>query len=74
MRHADGRSADLRLVRAGALLCEVADEDHTLPTPPDSRPGDERGRGLRVVSSLAREWGASRTAGGKTVRFELALP
>ncbi|NUK09416.1 SpoIIE family protein phosphatase [Streptomyces lunaelactis] len=74
VRHACGRRAELRLVRAGSLLCEVADEDHTLPTLLDARPDGERGRGLRVVSSLAREWGTSRTSDGKTVWFELALP
>ncbi|MET7617499.1 SpoIIE family protein phosphatase [Streptomyces sp. NPDC005408] len=74
VRHASGRSAELRLVRAGSLLCEVADEDHNLPTMLDARPADELGRGLRVVSSLAREWGTSRTTEGKTVWFELALP
>ncbi|AVZ76246.1 PAS sensor protein [Streptomyces lunaelactis] len=73
VRHARGRRAELRLVRAGSLLCEVADEDHTLPTLLDARPDGERGRGLRVVSSLAREWGTSRTSDGKTVWFELAL-
>ncbi|MEV6394303.1 SpoIIE family protein phosphatase [Streptomyces sp. NPDC051907] len=74
VRHAHGRRAELRLVRAGSLLCEVADEDHTLPTLLEARPGDELGRGLRVVSSLAREWGTSRTSEGKTVWFELPLP
>ncbi|MEU9008934.1 SpoIIE family protein phosphatase [Streptomyces sp. NPDC048479] len=74
VRHAQGRRAELRLVRAGSLLCEVADEDHTLPTLLDARPDAELGRGLHVVSSLAREWGTSRTADGKTVWFELALP
>lgn len=74
VRHAHGRRAELRLVRAGSLLCEVADEDHTLPTLLGARPDDELGRGLRVVSTLAREWGTSRTTDGKTVWFEMALP
>ncbi|MFD3437850.1 SpoIIE family protein phosphatase [Streptomyces sp. NPDC058685] len=74
IRHADGRRAELRLVRAESLLCEVADDDHTLPTLLDASGDDEAGRGLRVVSALSREWGTSRTAGGKTVWFELALP
>ncbi|WP_326653659.1 ATP-binding SpoIIE family protein phosphatase [Streptomyces sp. NBC_01750] len=74
VRHAQGRRAELRLVRAGSLLCEVADEDHVLPTLLDAGPDAELGRGLRVVSGLAREWGTSRTADGKTVWFEMALP
>ncbi|MFF0450847.1 SpoIIE family protein phosphatase [Streptomyces sp. NPDC004609] len=73
VRHAGGDRAELRLVRSGTLLCEVSDDDHTLPVLLDCGPDDERGRGLRVVGSLAREWGASRTAGGKTVWFEVPL-
>ncbi|OSC62724.1 hypothetical protein B5181_23960, partial [Streptomyces sp. 4F] len=64
----------LRLVRADTLLCEVDDDDHELPALRGAGPADETGRGLRVVSTLAREWGASRTAAGKTVWFELTLP
>ncbi|MFD7013616.1 SpoIIE family protein phosphatase [Streptomyces sp. NPDC059928] len=74
IRHADGRWVELRLVRAEALLCEVADEGHTLPTLLSAGPRDEAGRGLRVVSALAGEWGASRTGDGKTVWFDVALP
>ncbi|MFI6288947.1 SpoIIE family protein phosphatase [Streptomyces sp. NPDC051018] len=72
VRHAGGDRAELRLVRSTTLLCEVSDDDHTLPVLRESGPDDECGRGLRVVGSLAREWGASRTAGGKTVWFEVA--
>ncbi|MGW0709537.1 ATP-binding SpoIIE family protein phosphatase [Streptomyces sp. NPDC002643] len=74
VRHARGRHIELRLVRGDTLLCEVYDEDHTLPTLLDTRPMDEYGRGLRVLSNLAREWGTSRTGAGKTVWFELTLP
>ncbi|MEU0033039.1 SpoIIE family protein phosphatase [Streptomyces sp. NPDC006333] len=74
VRHAHGRRVGLRLVRGDTLLCEVADDDHTLPTLLSAGPGDESGRGLHVVSTLAREWGTSRTGGGKTVWFELTLP
>ncbi|MFI1830383.1 SpoIIE family protein phosphatase [Streptomyces sp. NPDC020412] len=73
VRHAAGRRAELRLVRAETLLCEVFDDDQALPTLMDAGPGDEIGRGLRVVSSLAREWGTSRTGDGKTVWFEVGL-
>ncbi|MGW3982039.1 SpoIIE family protein phosphatase [Streptomyces mirabilis] len=74
VRHAHSRRIDLRLVRGDTLLCEVADDDHTLPTLLSASPGDEFGRGLRIVSTLAREWGTSRTSSGKTVWFELTLP
>jgi serine phosphatase RsbU (regulator of sigma subunit)/anti-sigma regulatory factor (Ser/Thr protein kinase) len=74
VRHARARPVDLRLVRGDTLLCEVDDDDHDLPSLLSAGPGDERGRGLRVVSTLAREWGASRTEAGKTVWCELTLP
>uniref|UniRef100_A0AAU2V025 SpoIIE family protein phosphatase n=1 Tax=Streptomyces sp. NBC_00003 TaxID=2903608 RepID=A0AAU2V025_9ACTN len=74
IRHAHGRQVELRLVRAEALLCEVVDDDHTLPTLLSAGPSDEAGRGLRVVSALAREWGTSRTGNGKTVWFDVTLP
>ncbi|WP_405720765.1 SpoIIE family protein phosphatase [Streptomyces sp. NBC_01537] len=74
VRHAHTRHIELRLVRADALLCEVADDDHSVPVLIGAGPQDEFGRGLRIVSRLAREWGASRTAQGKTVWFEQSLP
>ncbi|MGW3418473.1 SpoIIE family protein phosphatase [Streptomyces phaeochromogenes] len=74
VRHAHSRPIELRLVRGETLLCEVDDDDHTLPTLLSARPLDESGRGMRVVSTLAREWGTSRTSSGKTVWFELTLP
>lgn len=74
LRHSQGRPVQLRLVRGDTLLCEVEDDDHELPTLLNAGPADEFGRGLRLVSTLAREWGASRTSTGKTVWFELTLP
>ncbi|GCB44571.1 hypothetical protein SNL152K_1861 [Streptomyces sp. NL15-2K] len=74
VRHSHSRPVDLRLVRGDTLLCEVDDDDHDLPTLLNAGPADESGRGLRVVSTLAREWGTSRTKAGKTVWFELTLP
>lgn len=74
VRHSHGRPLELRLVRGETLLCEVDDDDHTLPSLLSTEPTADSGRGLRVVSTLAREWGASRTGTGKTVWFELTLP
>ncbi|MEV2254239.1 SpoIIE family protein phosphatase [Streptomyces sp. NPDC050147] len=75
VRHSRGGRVELRLVRSGStLICEVEDDDHTLPTLLDAGPDDEFGRGLRIVSVLAKEWGTSRTASGKTVWFELGPP
>ncbi|MBB4895394.1 serine phosphatase RsbU (regulator of sigma subunit) [Streptomyces olivoverticillatus] len=73
VRHARTRSVGLRLVRTDVLLCEVTDDDHTLPALSGSGLDEESGRGLRVVSAMAREWGASHTARGKTVWCEQAL-
>ncbi|MET7654117.1 SpoIIE family protein phosphatase [Streptomyces sp. NPDC005486] len=74
VRHSRRTPVALRLVRGDTLLCEVEDDDHELPTLLSAGPGDESGRGLRVVSTLAREWGTSRTGAGKSVWFELTLP
>ncbi|MFD7548990.1 SpoIIE family protein phosphatase [Streptomyces sp. NPDC059816] len=75
VRHAGGGRVGVRLVRGGgALLCEVTDDDHHLPTLLSAGPTAEAGRGLRVVSALARAWGSGRTATGKTVWCELPLP
>ncbi|MER7111482.1 ATP-binding SpoIIE family protein phosphatase [Streptomyces sp. NPDC000229] len=73
--HAEGaRRIAVRLVRTEALLCEVTDDGHTLPALLSAGTADEYGRGLRVVSALAAEWGASRTGDGTSVWCELALP
>ncbi|MEV0225077.1 SpoIIE family protein phosphatase [Streptomyces sp. NPDC050704] len=74
IRHSHSRPIELRLVRGDTLLCEVEDDDHTLPTLLSAGPLDEVGRGMRVVSTLAREWGTSRTNSGKTVWFEMTVP
>ncbi|WDV55602.1 SpoIIE family protein phosphatase [Streptomyces coeruleorubidus] len=74
VRHSRARPVALRLVRGDTLLCEVDDDDHELPTLLGTGPLDDAGRGLRVVSTLSREWGTSRTKAGKTVWFELTLP
>ncbi|MFG2126298.1 SpoIIE family protein phosphatase [Streptomyces sp. NPDC048751] len=74
LRHSHARPVELRLVRGDTLLCEVDDDNHELPTLLSAGPGDEFGRGLRVVSTLARAWGTSRRGAGKTVWFELTLP
>ncbi|MFD5814312.1 SpoIIE family protein phosphatase [Streptomyces sp. NPDC127038] len=74
VRHAHSRRIGVRLVRGDTLLCEVDDDDHTLPVLLSAGPGDEFGRGLRLVSALSRAWGSSRTGAGKTVWFELTLP
>ncbi|MEV7425336.1 MULTISPECIES: ATP-binding SpoIIE family protein phosphatase [unclassified Streptomyces] len=73
VNHARSHPVGLRLVRTDALLCEVRDDEPAPAALLDAGPDDESGRGLRVVSSLAREWGTSSSAHGKTVWFEQAL-
>ncbi|MFG3206334.1 SpoIIE family protein phosphatase [Streptomyces sp. NPDC048192] len=73
VRHAVSESVGLRVVRTEALLFEVTDDEPALPEMLAAGPYDESGRGLRVVSRLAREWGASATGHRKTVWFEQAL-
>ncbi|MEY9904651.1 serine phosphatase RsbU (regulator of sigma subunit)/anti-sigma regulatory factor (Ser/Thr protein kinase) [Catenulispora sp. MAP12-49] len=64
---------ELRLLHTSTLLCEVRDDDHYLPILLEAGDLDEHGRGLFLVSRLAQRWGASRTAHGKVVWFELAI-
>ena len=62
-------------MRTDVLLCEIKDDDHHLPVLRSASETDEEaGRGLKLVSSLARRWGANRTSDGKVVWFDLALP
>jgi anti-sigma regulatory factor (Ser/Thr protein kinase) len=68
------RPIELRLMRTDVLLCEVKDDDHHLPVLRSATGSDEVGRGLHLVSSLARRWGASRTVDGKVVWFDQVLP
>jgi anti-sigma regulatory factor (Ser/Thr protein kinase) len=73
VRHGDGAGVGLRLVRTDALLCEVTDDEPALPALLSAGVYDESGRGLRVVSRLAREWGASASGHRKIVWFEQVL-
>lgn len=73
VRHARIRHVGLRLVRTDALLCEVTDDEPAPASLLGATADDEFGRGLRIVSRLARGWGSSSSAQGKTVWFEQAL-
>lgn len=50
---------------------EVEDRDGAAAQPLGSDVTDSHGRGLTIVSRLARDWGIERHADGKTVWFEL---
>lgn len=62
-------------VAAGQVRVLVHDPDPTLPTPTQAGLDGERGRGLSIIASHAKEWGATRTLGepGKYVWFVMPL-
>ncbi|MCQ4046687.1 SpoIIE family protein phosphatase [Streptantibioticus rubrisoli] len=66
----------LRLRRTDRrLIIEVTDGDDHLPRRRRAEPGDEAGRGIAIVATIASSWGSRRTpGGGKTVWCEFALP
>jgi hypothetical protein len=62
-------SADVALLwDEPTLRVEIRDGSPVLPAIRDL-PTDEHGRGLRIVSALARQWGTRRLGAGKTVWF-----
>ncbi|CAN5735826.1 hypothetical protein BH24ACT4_BH24ACT4_00330 [soil metagenome] len=57
--------------RSGGLRVEVDDDDPRLPHRRDYRVDAASGRGMRMVTALARTSGAAPNGFGKTVWFEL---
>ncbi|MEW2513362.1 ATP-binding SpoIIE family protein phosphatase [Streptomyces sp. NPDC046870] len=58
----------LRLILQGArLTCEVSDDSSTSPYLRQANTFDESGRGLFIVSQLARRWGTRHDSRGKTI-------
>jgi anti-sigma regulatory factor (Ser/Thr protein kinase) len=64
-RHADG-------TRPG-ITCEVTDTSPAMPRRTDPDRDAERGRGLAIVTALARSSGVRASQAGKTTWFTLAL-
>ena len=66
----------LRLRRTDRrLIVEVTDGDDHLPRRRRAEAGDEAGRGISIVATIASTWGSRRTpGGGKAVWCEFALP
>ncbi|MFG3152706.1 SpoIIE family protein phosphatase [Streptomyces sp. NPDC048219] len=66
----------LRLRRTDRrLIIEVTDGDDHLPRRRRAEPGDESGRGIAIVATIASHWGSRRTpGGGKSVWCEFVLP
>lgn len=73
IRYAGG-PVELRLIRAGALFCEVSDPSSTQPRMRRARATDEGGRGLYLVAQLTSRWGSRYTRHGKTIWTEQPLP
>ena len=59
--------------RPAGITCEVTDTSPAVPRQRQAGPGEERGRGLAIVSALASESGVRATGAGKTSWFTLAL-
>jgi hypothetical protein len=56
-----------------SLLIQVWDGDEAMPIRRDASPDAESGRGLLLVNSLGKDWGAYRSASGKVV-WVLLMP
>ncbi|MEU9380232.1 ATP-binding protein [Streptomyces sp. NPDC048279] len=70
----EGASATLVLEwRDERLRVEVHDKSRTIPALKSAQCGDECGRGLHLLATLAVEWGAVLTAAGKAVWCEIPL-
>ncbi len=59
--------------RPAGITCEVTDNSPVVPRQREAGPGEERGRGLAIVSALASESGVRASEAGKTTWFTLAL-
>ena len=71
--HGDG---DVRVdvtVATGEVRVEVADHERALPDRHDAPADAESGRGLAIVSQLARRWGVRTEGDGKVVWADLAV-
>ncbi|MFD8254325.1 SpoIIE family protein phosphatase [Streptomyces werraensis] len=72
IRHASGR-VRLRLIRERTLVCEVLDGGASAPHLRHPRAMDEGGRGLLLVSQLAKRWGTRFVPDGKIIWAEQPL-
>jgi anti-sigma regulatory factor (Ser/Thr protein kinase) len=50
-----------------SIVIHVWDGSDEMPVRHEANPGDETGRGLMLVESLGKDWGAYREASGKVV-------
>ncbi len=70
LRHATGPFV-VRVRAKPRVRVEVRDASRRPPTVKDINTTEESGRGLQIVSQLARAWGTEEFADGKVVWFEL---
>jgi anti-sigma regulatory factor (Ser/Thr protein kinase) len=71
----EGALATLVLERKGERLrLEVHDQSPVMPIIRAARCGDECGRGLHLIETMAVDWGTVVTAAGKAVWCEIELP
>src|SRR5580704_12204396 len=56
-----------------AIACEITDTSPDLPRGHRAGPGEERGRGMAIVTALATDAGTRAAGRGKTTWFTLAL-
>jgi signal transduction histidine kinase len=73
VRHTGTRFTISVKVDQRAVRVEVTDTGIGMPVRRSPRPTEPGGRGLRIVDTLAREWGVVRTSPGKTVWFTVPL-
>ncbi|MEU2679122.1 ATP-binding protein [Streptomyces sp. NPDC007107] len=59
---------------ADVIRMEVHDESHRVPCLAERGGASECGRGLQLLSAIARDWGARVTASGKVVWCDLPRP
>jgi hypothetical protein len=57
----------------GQLRVDVHDTSPSMPVPIDAPVDAEAGRGLKLVATMATDWGWYRTCAGKAVYFMLAF-
>ncbi|WP_185909302.1 SpoIIE family protein phosphatase [Streptomyces sp. WAC01280] len=73
VRYAKG-PIQLRLIRDGALVCEVTDDSSASPHLRRALATDENGRGLFITAQLTQSWGVRPSERGKTLWAARTLP
>lgn len=63
----------ISMILEDALTVEVSDQSEEIPRVEANRVDSEHGRGLRLVSQFASDWGWRPDGDGKTVWFSLEL-